>query len=369
MTPVPIITGTGLATPLGTCLSGNWTALCQGRCVTDHAVVADFSRTPRLHELAAHVALEALHASGSAEAGDELALVLGTSKGAVTDWLAPQRTFTGEFGLASVASYLRRRLGIGGPALTVSAACASGLHALIRAVMFIRSGEFRRVLVVAAESSVHPLFLGSFARMGILAPEGFGCRPMDRARAGLVMSEAAAAVVLEAVLPGRDPSPGQVRHALARVENFAVGGDASHLTGGDPAGAQLRHMLCRVIAGRPVDLVHAHGTGTVANDAVELEGIEASVAPTGPPANLYSHKGALGHSLGAAGLVSVVLNCACHREGVVLPNVRTTLPLPARRVVISREACRRPVRRSVAIAAGFGGGMAAVSLCGGGGHV
>jgi 3-oxoacyl-(acyl-carrier-protein) synthase len=368
VTPVPIITGIGLATPLGTCLSANWTALYEGRFVTDHATVAGFSGTPRLQELAAHVAFEAMGRSGSAEAWDDAALVFGTSKGPVTDWLTPGADLAGEFGLASVAAHLGRRLRIGGPTLTISAACASGLHALIRGVMLIRSGEFRRVMVVAAESSVHPLFIGSFARMGILAPEGFGCRPMDRSRAGLVMSEAAAGVVLEAVGPDRDPSPRQARHLLAQVENFALGGDASHLTGGDANGAVLRHLLARVIDGRPLDLVHAHGTGTVANDAVELEAIESSLAPAGPVAQLYSHKGALGHSLGAAGLVSVVLNCASHRQGVVLPNARTIEPLPTRAVVISREACERPVRRSVAVAAGFGGAMAAVSLVGGGGR-
>ena len=79
-----------------------------------------------------------------------------------------------------------------GPALTISAACASGLHALIRATMMIRGGEADRVLVVAAEASVSPIFLGSFRRMGVLPAEGVGCRPFDQARDGFLMSEAAA---------------------------------------------------------------------------------------------------------------------------------------------------------------------------------
>ena len=102
------------------------------------------------------------------------------------------------------------------------------------------------------------------------------------------------------------------------------------------------------------------------NDPVELAAIEATVVPGETP-SVYSHKGALGHSLGASGLVSVVLNCEAHRHGVVPPNVQTTTPLPAERVRIERGAVERPVRRSVAIAAGFGGAMAAVSLVGGGG--
>ena len=80
------------------------------------------------------------------------------------------------------------------------------------------------------------------------------------------------------------------------------------------------------------------------------------------PPLVYSHKGALGHSLGAAGLVAVALSCLMHRHGIVPPNVRTTAPLPAKRLRIAPEAVRADVRRSVAVAAGFGGAVAAISL-------
>ena len=82
--------------------------------------------------------------------------------------------------------------------MTLSAACASGIYALIRAVMMIQAGEVQRAIVVASESSLHALFTASFARLGVLAPPGYGCRPFDRQRQGFVISEAAAAVCLEA---------------------------------------------------------------------------------------------------------------------------------------------------------------------------
>src|SRR5204862_7358830 len=99
-----------------------------------------------------------------------------------------------------------------------------------------------------------------------------------------------------------------------------LGGAATHLTGGDPEGTTLRRLLNHVVDGQPVDLVHAHATGTEMNDPIELAAIESALpADQDPPAILYSHKGALGHSLGAAGLVSVVLNCMSHHKGVVPP--------------------------------------------------
>jgi 3-oxoacyl-[acyl-carrier-protein] synthase II len=137
--------------------------------------------------------------------------------------------------------------------------------------------------------------------------------------------------------------------------------DATHLTGSDPTGQALRRMLTHVHGSRQIDVVHAHATGTEAHDPIELAAIEATCAADLRP-SVYSHKGALGHSLGASGLVGVVLNCKMHREGIVPPNVRTTQPLACARVQISSRSQPRRVRRSIVLAAGFGGAMAAVCL-------
>ena len=83
------------------------------------------------------------------------------------------------------------------PRLTCSAACASGLVALAHARRMLLTGRADRAIVIGVESSLHALFVGSFAQMGVLAPAGFGCRPFDEDRAGFVVSEAAAAVCLE----------------------------------------------------------------------------------------------------------------------------------------------------------------------------
>ena len=343
-------------------LRQTWDALLAGRSLDDHArvssLVGDASRALRL---AHHVSSDVIRDRLDSDA----ALIVGTSKGGVEEWLttpppvAPNESTSEnlqgglrpEF-LADIASELASTLGVRGPRMTLSAACASGLHALIRGAMMIRSGQLRQALIVATEASVHPLFLGSFQRLGVLAKPGDGCRPFDENRTGFYMTEAAAAVLLERA--GSDGSPGVF------VEGFAQGGDATHLTAGDPAGSTLRRLLTRVIDGRPVDLVHAHGTGTILNDATELAAIEQSVGESAPI--VYSHKAALGHSLGASGLLSVVLNCMSHATGMVPPNVRTTTPLPTRRTTLPRSVTRRAANRSVAIASGFGGPLAVVSL-------
>lgn len=370
---LPLIVGLGLQTPLGTSVDSTWRALTQGRFIRDHARVPTDPApgTTRLKAIATAAARESLVDAGieieSVRAPDT-ALVVGTSKGPIEQWLTPAHCVDSAnccesepAGLAGLAEQIARGLGIAGPRLTLSAACASGLHALIRGVLLIRSGEMKRVIVVAAESSLHPLFVGNFQRLGVLSPPGYGCRPFDRHRRGFVMSEAAAAVVLES--PGlAERRSGGCRPIV--VERFALAGDAIHLTGNDPQTVALRHMLAAVSHGRRFDLVHAHGTGTDANDIAELSALEATLPPSPHAPALYSHKGALGHSLGASGLISVVLNCMSHQTGIIPGNVHTFHPLDSAHVRIRQQPTEGTIERSLAIAAGFGGAMAAVSLSG-----
>ena len=360
-----VITGLGLLTPLGASVDQTWQRLLAGDFITDHARAGgEYDRSsPRVIQMARRAAGQALSEAGWSPR-DEFATVVGTSKGSIESWLVDTPDAAGRLdpaGLADMAVAIGS--GGGGPRLTVSGACASGLLALIRGAMMIRGGEARRVLVVAAEASVHPLFIGSFMRLGVLPAPGVGCRPFDEARDGFLMSEAAAAICLEAEGEFGATGHGAERLRPVAIEHFAMGGDAVHLTAADPQGRVLRALLSRVVGHEPVDLVHAHGTGTAHNDPIELAAIESTFAGAPFPApSLYSHKGALGHSLGAAGLVAVVLNALAHRHGIVPPNVRTARPLPARAVHIDREPRQRSIRRSIAIASGFGGASAALSL-------
>ncbi len=350
----PVITGLGLVTPLGGTARSTWDALLAGRFISDHVPMGqEAGRIGALAEAAAQQAIDEAGWTAEILQSPGTALVVGTSKGRIIEnvkW----KMENGEGAPLSPFSIFHFPFSIqtGGPRWTLSAACASGLHALIQGTMLLQGGQARRVLVVAAEASVHPLFLGSFRRLGVLASPEVGCRPFDREREGFLMSEAAAAVCLE--LPedagGRE---------CAVVEGMALGADAHHLTGVDPQGRVLQRCLERAAAGRPVDLVQAHGTGTASNDAVELAVIEGTLGNDAPV--LYSHKGALGHSLGASGLVSIVLNCLSHRHGLAPPNVRTLNPMPTR-LMLERQPVRRAISRSVALAAGFGGAVAAVGL-------
>ena len=365
------ITGIGLATPLGPSAVTTWAALCEGRAVKRPARVpleeGETPHSPRVNRIAHRVAVEAIeNAQWTPEQTRQAALIVGTSKGPVDEWLAaathhPPARASVLLGLADTAFHLARQLQVTGPRLTLCAACASGLAALSRAALMIRTGQVERALVVACESSLHPLFLASFDRLGVLAPGDYGCRPFDISRRGFVISEAAAAICLEAASSANRPGANDGGRLWAIVERDMLAADATHLTSTDADGVVLRRALARLTDDFHPDLIHAHGTGTISNDPIELAAIEQAMT-SGLPPHLYSHKGALGHSLGAAGLVAVAINCLSHRHGVIPPNVGTRTPIALNKVALETGLVRRPIDRSLAIAAGFGGAIAAVAL-------
>lgn len=353
------ITGTGLVSAQGVGVDANWRALLAGSVLHETGIVplARDARLSRVSQLAIAAADEALQHAGRPDLADgRTALVVGTSKGPVEDWLDQldgRRPPGLAHGLARIAVDLSAELGHArGPRLTLAGACASGLQALIRAADLIRSGMCDTALVVAAEASTHRLFAANFARLGVLADPAEGCRPFDRNRRGFLMAEAAAAVWLTT-----QPVP----NAIELTAN-AVLADATHLTGVDPDGQSLRRLLA-TLADTEIDLLHAHGTGTPMNDEAELQAIEHTFAGRRQPM-LYSHKHTIGHTQGAAGLVAVVLNVEMHRRDHLLGNNNSPSPKSQISHLMRNKAQPGRIQDSIAIAAGFGGTLAGITLHG-----
>ena len=351
------ITAGELLTPLDgpRAAGGTWEAIRAGRRVERHNAVDDslLEGEPWLDRslrLGLAVARRALAGTGT----DDMRLFCGTSKGPMGVMLEscarlrrgepimPEQALQVALGSGALGALLGERLGL--PAgNTFVAACSSGMHALHAAAQALWRGECRRALVVAADASLQPLFEASFARLGVLAPadqQGVRrCRPFAPEGRGFFLSEAGAAVVLE----NAQLQTARAKPALALLEASWIGGDGTGLVAMDETTATLRQGLAACLPPLPPAFVHAHATGT-SHDAYELAAIRAVC---GAEVEVFSHKGWLGHSLGAAGLVSVVLSAQCHARGETLTGT----------AVASGST-------SLTVAQGFGGHVAVARLRG-----
>jgi len=260
------------------------------------------------------------------------------------------------------------RFGLEGPVLAPVTACASGATALAWAAALVGRGAADAALVGAAEASLHPLVLGGYRRMGVLAePDGdpaTSVRPFSATRRGFAIGEGAGVLVLESCASAerRGVRP------LAVLRGWATGSHAASLTDVEPGGATLARIIRTAlrrsgVGPEGVDLVHAHGTATAANDATEARAIRSALGSAADGVSVCSTKGSHGHLLGAAAAVEAVLTVLAIQRSLVPPTVNLTDPDPAIGLDCTPLVARsRPIRWALKMASGFGGQMAAIVL-------
>jgi 3-oxoacyl-[acyl-carrier-protein] synthase II len=188
--------------------------------------------------------------------------------------------------------------GIRGGGFVVSSACASSSAALGFAAGLVESGTQDCVLVVAVDAVTEFVFSG-FSSLMALDPAP--ARPFDRSRAGLSLGEGAGIMLLMS----RARAEREGRPVLGTIAGWAMTNDANHMTGPSRDGSGLNRAIQDALqrAGvAPGDIggISSHGTGTVYNDSMEMKAYNGVFDH---PVPAYSIKGALGHTMGAAGLI------------------------------------------------------------------
>jgi 3-oxoacyl-[acyl-carrier-protein] synthase II len=210
-------------------------------------------------------------------------------------------------------AFIRRvaqRFDLASGGVNINAACASSTIAVARGAAMIAAGQASAVLVYAADLVSEFVFSG-FSALQALAPEI--CRPFDQQRSGLNLGEAGVALLLlDEERAQREQVP-----VLARIAGWGAANDAHHVTAPARDGCGLI-LACRqalssaAISAAQVCAINAHGTGTLYNDAMELTAFHALFGDRLPP--LHGIKGSVGHCLGAAGAVEVVVGARALRE-------------------------------------------------------
>ncbi|MEV5610585.1 beta-ketoacyl-[acyl-carrier-protein] synthase family protein [Streptomyces sp. NPDC052225] len=300
-----------------------------------------------------------------------VAVVVGTSIGGVQALDTATERFT-HGGATSVSPYfltgflpnmtaaaLTLHLGVTGPSLSLTTACAAGADALGAARRLIASGACDIAVVCGADAAVTPVVTSGFSQLGALSDQG--SRPFDVDRDGFVIAEGAGALVLERAAHAQARSAPRLAHFVG----YGASTDAHHLVAPHPEGRQgeraVRAALADAgIAPGDVDHVNAHGTSTPRGDATEAT-LLARVLPHRPP--VTSAKGSLGHTLGAAGAIEAALTVLALRDDVVPPVAGLREVDPEFGIdVVAGAAREHPSAVALSTSFGFGGHNAAVVL-------
>lgn len=261
---------------------------------------------------------------------------------------------------ASVGLDFQAKAGITSPVL----ADASGAAAITEAWQGIILGEADIAICGGVENIIEAVPVAAFTNLGWLSandddPAG-ACRPFDANRDGMVFGEAGALMLIET----EEHAKARGAPILARLMGAAITSDGYDVVEPDPSGERAGDAMTRAIelAGlQPTDIDHinAHATGTTFGDLAEARAIRRALGTHN--AAVYAPKGALGHSLGAAGAVEAVLTAQALRDGVIPPtrNLKTLDPEIDLDVVADRPR-RGDYRYAVSNSFGLGGNNVAL---------
>lgn len=211
----------------------------------------------------------------------------------------------------SAASHIAMQLGLGGPCITSTVACASSAVAIGEAFRKIRAGDANLMLVGGSEAPLSYGVIRAWQAMRVLS-EGDeatayrASRPFSKNRAGLTLAEGAAALVIE------DWEHARARGAriYAEIAGYGSTCDRTHIARPD-SGGQVRAITAALQDGglRPheIDYVNAHGTATVEGDAIEIQSMKTVFGEHANKLAVSSTKSMHGHSLGAASAMEALI--------------------------------------------------------------
>ena len=249
--------------------------------------------------------------------------------------------------LDATTEFVRKLLGLSGPAMTLSTACSSSAKVFALAERFMRLGLIDAAVVGGVDSLCGTTLYG-FNSLQLVATDI--CRPFDIARRGLSIGEAAGFALL-------DKQEGEL-HLLGYGETS----DAHHMSTPHPEGdgawrAMLDALGRASLDASEIDYINLHGTATPANDRAEGHAV-ARVFGSATPCS--STKGFTGHTLGAAGITEAAIALLSLEHGFIPGSPTTKEVDPETQCGIVLQGRTQPLRHVMSNSFGFGGSNCAL---------
>jgi 3-oxoacyl-[acyl-carrier-protein] synthase-1 len=254
----------------------------------------------------------------------------------------------------SLADFVRRYLGLQGPACVVSTACSSSAKVFGNAARMLAAGICDAAVVGGVDTLCLTTLYGFHSlELTARAP----CRPFDAEREGISIGEGAGFALLERVGARTDAS-------AAQLLGIGESCDAHHMSTPHPDGLGARLAMQRALesaglAAADIDYVNLHGTGTRTNDAAEDRAVSGLFEAATP---CSSTKGATGHLLGAAGITEIIISILAIERGLMPGSAHTRSVDPAIQCNYLIEPRTARISRVLSNSFGFGGSNCSVVL-------
>ncbi|HEX6891859.1 MAG TPA: beta-ketoacyl-[acyl-carrier-protein] synthase family protein, partial [Chryseolinea sp.] len=239
---------------------------------------------------------------------------------------------------------------------TVSAACASGSHAIGLATMFIRNG-MQDCIICGGAQEINVYSMGNFDALGAFSirehdPKG-ASRPFDKHRDGLVPSGGAATVIVESL------ESAQKRGAkiLGEIIGYGFSSNGEHISNPSVQGpARSLRMAIKAsgLQASEIDYINAHATSTPAGDASEAKAIYDVFGEANTPVS--STKSMTGHECWMAGASEIVYSLLMMQNSFIAPNINFETPdEDSARLNIIAETMNKNIDVFLSNSFGFGG--------------
>jgi 3-oxoacyl-[acyl-carrier-protein] synthase-1 len=238
---------------------------------------------------------------------------------------------------------------------TISAACASGSHAIGLGYMFIRSG-MQDIVVTGGAQEINHYSMGNFDALSAFSVReetpAKASRPFDRDRDGLIPSGGAATVVLESL------ESAQKRGAtiLGEVIGYGFSSNGEHISNPTVSGPVRSLSIALKDAGlsaNEIDYINAHATSTPAGDASEAKAIYEVFGSKIP---VSSTKSMTGHECWMAGASEIVYSMLMMQNSFIAPNINFENPDDdSAKLNIVKNTVEKDINVILSNSFGFGG--------------
>lgn len=227
---------------------------------------------------------------------------------------------------STVTMNLSTIFGLRGVNFTISAACASGSHAIGMAYQLIKSGLQECILCGGAQE-INKLAMGSFDGLGVFSVKTDdphkASRPFDSERDGLVPSGGGATLVVESYESAiRRGAP-----ILGEIIGYGFSSNGEHISTPNvdgPSRAMKIALSQANIDSDKIDYVNAHATSTPVGDANEAKSILEVFGENGP--YVSSTKSMTGHECWMAGASEVIYSMIMMKHSFIAPNINLENP-------------------------------------------